>query len=202
MAFTDKDREKIRGFGLSDQTIDFVLSQNSKDRAEADEAGVDSKESADDELVEKDTEEVVTEETEAVDETEEDTEEDTEEVTEEDSDSIELDSEDIADAIVQTMTAIAEVAKQVAELKASNELLRAEVKELKRSDAEKIADIKEATPWASQQELMQKSVVEGAGRLDGRTSLAKNSGPKEADSQPEPIVGIPMVDQFLRQDRA
>lgn len=78
----------------------------------------------------------------------------------------------------------------------------AELKSLKEDDSAKIAKAAAATPRASLQELIAQSIVGNpAAVVDGRTSLAKAAGPKQAAVEAEGITGVSHIDKMIQRSR-
>lgn len=87
-----------------------------------------------------------------------------------------VDPQALAQAITTAVTTL--LAPVVEEIKS----LQAEVKELKKTDAEKVAEKAAATPAASLEALVLESIFSKATQVDGRESLAK-SKPKETQAK-------------------
>lgn len=92
----------------------------------------------------------------------------------------------------------------LAEIKSISDQLTAatkELSELKKSDAEKVAALKEATPTRSQlslSELIAQNLIgKETTRVDGRTALGKDS-PAETKQAAPAFTGVPFVDQLIQ----
>jgi hypothetical protein len=83
--------------------------------------------------------------------------------------------------------------------------IEAEIKELKVSDSQKIAELKEETPQRSLDTLKglleQTLIGKDEARVDGRLSLAKD-GPVETKDEAERVTPIPTLNRILSSQRA
>ena len=96
------------------------------------------------------------------------------------------------------------VGEVVGELKGQIEALATQmgelagtVKELQKSEDERIAEKAELTPAASLAEIIRNSVIgKSDTKVDGRTTLGK-AGPKQADAPADGRTGIPLLDSLM-----
>lgn len=158
---------------------------NSDDAEKAAEEGVESKE--------KDAE--VTEETQAEETAEQEVTEDVAEDTEADApDTTPVDEppsrEEIAEAIATVLKPYVETIEE----------LKGEIKELKKSDEEKVSKAAALTPVASVSALLAEqfsTIGDPATRIDGRSTLAQ-SNPKEVeDGEVKAITPIPFINEMI-----
>ena len=180
MAIPVEKRDELVKFGIKPELLDALEAQNSKQATEADLAEVERK----DEAVEEVAEPV-----------------EAEEVAESQPE-VEVEVPDAVDEVVveqpqAIVSALQEAIKAIVSVNERLEGVESELKELKRSDAEKVAQKASSTSLASMSELLSNTVIGNSeARIDGRTSLGK-SAPKEADPEPASRTGIPMIDGWL-----
>jgi len=179
MAIPKEKRQELIDWGLNPSLIDALESQNSKQATEADLAEVERKEETIEEAIEVIAEEVV-----------EEAQPETEEVAEPVVAEVGIDMPAIVSALNEAVKAILSVDERVKGVENA-------VKELQKSDEEKVAKKASNTSLASMQELLHRTVIgNDSARVDGRTSLGK-SAPKEVAPEPEVRTGIPMIDGWL-----
>lgn len=199
MSIPAHKRQALIDLGLEENVIDELEALNAAEAAKAAQEGVDSKEVSD----EAETGDVadVTEEIEEEHETEPENKEE-EDVADVD------ETEAVADEAVYATTS--EVAEAVAtvinpileQLGSINERLNAineEVKELKQSDEQKIAEKAEQVPMASIQEMIMQRVIGNAdARVSGNTGLGR-AKPKEAApvDDSKGITGLKLIDDMI-----
>lgn len=108
-------------------------------------------------------------------------------------------AQEVADAVTSVIAPFTEALTAVTSQLAA---MQAEVKALKQSDEEKIAEKSSATPRASLQALLAHSIGGMAeAQIDGRTTLAK-AGPKQAPQEAEAVTGMTYIDKLIAQSRA
>lgn len=108
-------------------------------------------------------------------------------------------AQEVADAMAGVIAPFTEALTAVTSQLAA---MQAEVKALKQSDEEKIAEKSSATPRASLQALLAHSIGGMAeAQIDGRTTLAK-AGPKQAPQEAEAVTGMTYIDKLIAQSRA
>ena len=117
-----------------------------------------------------------------------------EEVTEVKSDEPAVTREELADVfaalIKSNQEAVSSLESRIAELEV-------EIKQLKKTDVEKIAEIKEQTPTDSLSSLIRSRIVgDEDARVDGRTSLAKE-GPEETQRKSNAFTGSPFLNSLM-----
>jgi len=209
--------------GLSPEWVEKLESGLAKQREDAENSGQESKESVEDEVVEAEAaeevveaevaekapeeldEEVAGKEAEEVEEVSEPVMEEVEEaeVAEEtpepapepevkQADSITR--EEIADVLAAVIKSNEEA---VASLESRVKELEVEISTLKKSDEEKIVEMKEETPSDSLASLLSARVIgSDAARIDGRTSLAKD-GPEEKESSSAGRTPVRFVNELM-----
>jgi hypothetical protein len=178
MAISQEKRDELASkWNISPDLLDALERQNSKEAIEATNAGVEHKE-ADTEVAEEVAEE-------AADETS--AEEDVANAT------LQVDvsvNDEVARALEETMKGVITLSERLKDVEAA-------VKELSKSDAEKISQKQAATPLASMSELMNLSVLgKDETRVDGRTKFGKDA-PLEREPEIEQRTGIPFIDKFI-----
>ena len=173
---SDGDRRKLKDdLGISEEVIDRMVEINQKDANEATEAGLDFKESDNEQVADAEIEV----ETEAeVDETQEVEEEAVDAATSEPSE-----NEELATAINTLSDAVVALNEKVKELQVG---FQTEIDELKSSQDEAIGQLAKTPPASRAAWVLQSIVGDEDARVDGRTKLAKDT-PKENDEGSGPF---------------
>jgi hypothetical protein len=178
MAISDEKKAQMVAWGVSPETISSLEALNSKDAAEAEEAGVDNKDVSESEA--------------PVDSAPEP--EEKEQTEETPSATVNLEAGIGTEAFEQAISAMINISERLKDLEAV-------VKELQRSDSEKVAQKVAETPRSGIDSLMgvlRTSVIGSEeAKLDGRTALGK-SGPQETEPKPEQVTGIGLIDQWMQ----
>jgi hypothetical protein len=178
MAISDEKKAQMVAWGVSPETISSLEALNSKDAAEAEEAGVDNKDVSESEA--------------PVDSAPEP--EEKEQTEETPSATVNLEAGIGTEAFEQAISAMINISERLKELEAI-------VKGLQQSDSEKVAQKVAETPRSGIDSLMgvlRTSVIGSEeAKLDGRTALGK-SGPQETEPKPEQVTGIGLIDQWMQ----
>jgi hypothetical protein len=187
MAIPKEKRDTlINDWKIDPVLLDVLESQSLKDAASATNSGVESKDLTDVDGTETGVTEIVTDVVATTDE-EVETEDQATEVVE--AEVVKMPPE-MASAIEATM-------KMVTLLGAKVDALSNEIKSIKVTDEEKIAEKAARTPLASLTALMTESVIgKERASVDGRTVLA-NDSPKETAPPAHSITGLPMIDGWM-----
>jgi len=195
MPLQDKKREYLRGVGFAEDDI-VSLEKTLSDLAQtADQSGIESKEA--DEISEDAVLDAqATPEAEVTPEIEEG--ETKEESVSEDAAPLAT-KEEVVQLFSEVTMPIVEALRSIKE---RLDVQDARLAELSATDAQKIADLKEVTPTASQMSLsdiIRMNIIgKEEARVDGRTSLGKD-GPEETKAPGSFVTGVEFLDELLKE---
>jgi hypothetical protein len=186
-----KKRALVDEWNMDPALLEQLESINSQDAEKATEEGIESKE-------------VDTEETEQVEETEVAEEAATDEVEAEE-ETTEVEQTDEPDdtpvenppSREEIADAIATVLKPYVEL---TEELQGQIKELKKSDEEKVSKAAAMTPSASVSAILAKqfsAIGDKESQIDGRSSLAQSTPEEAEDDQVKAVTPVPFINEMI-----
>ena len=208
MSIPKHKREALIDLGLDPEYLNELETLNAAEAAKAAEEGIESKEveEADEEEGNEEAEELEEEEKEAEEADETKAEEEESEESEEkeeaeteakpESDAVFVTADEAAEAIADVLNPVLEQFSNISE---RLESVEETVKELQKSDEEKIAEKAEEVPAASLQDLIFRRVIgKEEARVKGNTQLGK-AKPKEAEKVAplDGVTGIPFIDTML-----